>query len=54
MSRLHNDANILTMGGRVIGSGLAIEIVKAWLASDFEGERHQRRVNKISQYESNR
>jgi len=52
MSRQHNDANILTMGGRVIGPGLAIEIVKTWLASEFEGERHARRVNKISEYEN--
>ncbi len=54
MSRKHNNANILTMGGRVIGPGLATEIVKEWLAADFEGERHERRINKISQYENDR
>lgn len=46
-SRKHNDANILTMGERVIGPGLACEIVKTWLAHDFEGGRHARRVEKI-------
>jgi ribose 5-phosphate isomerase B len=47
MSREHNDANILAMGERVIGVGPAIEIVKAWLTSEFTGDRHARRVNKI-------
>lgn len=45
--REHNDANILTMGERVIGSGLARDIVTIWLATDFEGGRHERRVEKI-------
>ncbi len=45
--REHNDANILTMGERVIGSGLARDIVAIWLATDFEGGRHERRVEKI-------
>ncbi len=45
MSREHNDANVLAMGGRVLGIGPAREIVKAWIASDFSGEeRHQRRI----------
>ncbi|HHY41435.1 MAG TPA: ribose 5-phosphate isomerase B [Thermoanaerobacterales bacterium] len=52
MSRMHNNANILTMGGRVIGPGLATAIVKEWLAADFEGARHERRLNKISEYEN--
>lgn len=52
MSRLHNDANVLTMGGRVIGPGLATAIVKEWLGSDFEGNRHERRVKKITEYEN--
>ena len=43
-SREHNDANILTMGERVIGPGLARDIVTIWLATDFEGGRHERRV----------
>lgn len=47
MSRLHNDANILTLGGRVIGPDLAFEIVKTWLQTDFEGERHQKRIDMI-------
>ena len=51
MSRLHNDANILVLGGRVIGKGLAKEIVKIWLSTPFEGERHSARLNKIIQIE---
>jgi len=47
MSREHNDANILTMGERVIGEGLARSIVAVWLASEFAGGRHARRVDKI-------
>ncbi len=47
MSREHNDANILCMGGRVIGPGLAREMVKIWLATPFEGGRHKRRINMI-------
>lgn len=50
-SREHNDANVLTLGGRVIGSGLAKEIVKVWLEASFFGDRHIRRVNKIMQVE---
>lgn len=53
MSRMHNDANVLTMGGRVIGPGLATAIVEEWLKSDFEGGRHKRRIDKISHYENN-
>ena len=45
MSRKHNDANILVMGGRVVGDVLAIEILKAWLETPFEGDRHQRRLD---------
>ena len=48
LSRLHNDANILVMGGRVIGDVLAIEIVKAWLNTPYEGGRHQRRLDKYA------
>jgi ribose 5-phosphate isomerase B len=51
-AREHNDANILTLGGRVIDSGLAKEIVKVWLNTDFSGEeRHLKRLNKIKQEE---
>lgn len=46
-SRAHNDANILCLGQRVIGEGLAIEIVDAWLSSEFEAGRHVNRVSKI-------
>lgn len=52
-TREHNDANILTLGGRVIDSGLAKEIVKVWLNTDFSGEeRHLKRLNKIKQEEN--
>jgi len=46
-SRLHNDANILVMGGRVIGDGLAFEMVRVFLETPFEGGRHRRRIEKI-------
>jgi len=47
MSRQHNDANVLAMGGRVMGFGPAGEIVRAFVEGKFEGGRHERRVNKI-------
>jgi len=47
MSREHNDANVLAMGGRIVAPGLADEIVELWLATGFEGGRHQRRVDQI-------
>lgn len=47
MSRRHNDANILVMGGRVIGDALALEIVKTWMATPFEGSRHQQRLDQF-------
>jgi len=53
-TRYHNDSNVLTMGGRVIGKDLALEITKAWLGSDFKGDsqpRHQRRIDKIKDIE---
>jgi ribose 5-phosphate isomerase B len=46
-SREHNDANILVIGGRIIGRGMALEIVKVWLSTPFAGGRHQRRIDKI-------
>lgn len=52
MSRAHNDANILCMGGRVVGPGLAIEILETWLRTPFEGGRHARRVEKIRALET--
>jgi ribose 5-phosphate isomerase B len=51
MAREHNDANILTLGQRVIGDGLAIEIVRTWLKAEFQGGRHARRVAKITAIE---
>ena len=45
MSREHNDANILCLGARVTGPGLAMEIVRTWMTSDFSGGRHQRRID---------
>ena len=47
MSRRHNDANVLCVGARVVGAGLAGEILRAFLGASFEGGRHERRVNKI-------
>ncbi|MGI6092393.1 MAG: ribose 5-phosphate isomerase B [Veillonellaceae bacterium] len=51
MSREHNDANILTLGERVIGPGLACMIVETWLGAEFAGGRHGRRVEKIAELE---
>jgi ribose 5-phosphate isomerase B len=48
MSRLHNDANVLVLGGRVIGKDLAKEIVRTWVSTPFEGERHAKRLRKIT------
>ncbi len=50
-TREHNDANILAMGQRVVGTGLALDIVKTFLESKFEGDRHLKRINKISDIE---
>ncbi len=50
-SREHNDANVLTLGGRVTGVGLARDIVKTWLATPFGGQRHARRIEKMLQVE---
>lgn len=51
MSREHNDANVLALGERVVGPGLAADIVKIWLETEFSGGRHSRRVNKINDIE---
>ncbi len=50
-SRLHNDANVLSIGARVVGEGLAEKIVRVWLGTAFEGGRHQRRVEQIAAIE---
>lgn len=52
MSRLHNDANILALGGRVVGPDLAVEIVDVWLNTPFEGGRHAKRLEKIREIEN--
>ena len=51
MTRMHNDANMLAFGARVIGAGLMIDIVDAFLGAEFEGGRHQTRIDKITQIE---
>jgi ribose 5-phosphate isomerase B len=48
MSRLHNDANILVLGGRIVGKDLAKEIVRTWISTPFEGQRHCLRLKKIN------
>jgi ribose 5-phosphate isomerase B len=47
MARAHNDANVLCIGARVVGPGLALEILEAFLGADYEGGRHDRRIGKI-------
>jgi ribose 5-phosphate isomerase B len=54
LSRQHNDANVLAMGGRIVATGLAEEILSIWLTTPFEGGRHQRRVEQIAEIESAR
>lgn len=51
MSREHNDANVLAIGGRIVAFGLADEIVALWLGTAFEGGRHKRRVDQITDIE---
>ncbi|SCI37292.1 MULTISPECIES: ribose 5-phosphate isomerase B [unclassified Romboutsia] len=51
MSKAHNNANMLSLGERVLGRGLAIEIVDAWINTEFEGDRHSRRVDMINKIE---
>jgi ribose 5-phosphate isomerase B len=51
LSRQHNDANVLSLGGRIVGFGLADEIVTLWLQTPFEGGRHQRRIDQIAALE---
>lgn len=52
LSRAHNDANVLSLGARVVGDGLAAEIVELWLATPFDGGRHQRRVEQLAGLEA--
>ena len=51
MARRHNDANVLSIGARIVGEGLADEILMTFLNSEFEGGRHQKRVDQISEIE---
>jgi len=51
MAKAHNNANMIAMGGRVVGEGIATGIVDAWLETEFEGGRHERRVEKIMDIE---
>jgi ribose 5-phosphate isomerase B len=54
LSREHNNANVLSMGGRIVAFGLADEILTLWLNTPFEGGRHQRRLDQINQAERSR
>ena len=51
MSREHNDANVLALGGRLMGSEMALDILRMWLETDFAGDRHRRRRDKIGDLE---
>ncbi|MEM1484599.1 ribose 5-phosphate isomerase B [Oscillospiraceae bacterium PP1C4] len=51
LSRQHNDSNILAMGSRVVGGDLALMILDAWLSGEYEGGRHQKRVDLIAEIE---
>lgn len=51
MSKAHNDANMLSLGERVLGRGLALEIVESWINTEFEGDRHSKRVDMIKEIE---
>lgn len=52
MAREHNDANVLSMGARVVADALALEIARLWLATPFEGGRHQRRIDELTELEA--
>ena len=52
MTRQHNDSNVMALGAAVVGPMLALEIVDTWLSAEFEGGRHQRRVDKIMALEN--
>ncbi len=53
MARAHNDANVLCMGARVVGLGVAVEILQAWLLQEFEGGRHRHRVAMMMDIDGN-
>lgn len=52
-TRLHNDTNVLCLGGRVVGPGVALELVDLFIDTEFEGGRHQRRVDMVMDIENN-
>ncbi|MGH9038848.1 MAG: ribose 5-phosphate isomerase B [Acidimicrobiia bacterium] len=52
LARAHNDANVLGLGGRILGDGLALAIVDLFLATPFDGGRHQRRVDQLAEIEA--
>jgi ribose 5-phosphate isomerase B len=52
LSREHNNANVLSMGGRIVACGLADEILELWLKTEYQGGRHQRRLDQISEQEN--
>ena len=52
MSRKHNNANVLCMGGRILGNDSGVDIVKSFLSNEFEGGRHSRRINQITEIEN--
>jgi ribose 5-phosphate isomerase B len=52
VTRLHNDSNVLALGGRTLGVEIAREIVKTWIETPFEGGRHQARIDAIANYEN--
>lgn len=49
MSRLHNNSNILTLGARVVGEGLAYDVVNVWLNTNYEGGRHEKRIKMLDE-----
>lgn len=51
MTRLHNDANVLCLGGRVVGAGLALDMVELFLSTEYEGGRHQKRVDMVNEFD---
>jgi ribose 5-phosphate isomerase B len=51
LSRAHNNANVLSMGGRIVAPGLADEILKLWLETEFEGGRHEKRLEQLAEIE---
>ena len=51
MTRMHNDANVLCLGGRVVGAGLALDMVELFLNTEYEGGRHQKRVDMVNEFD---